>query len=223
MISLRVITAAVLTAGLLAGTAFGQTEPRPIGPLMRLFPHWQEYLDLPADDRSHFTLAYSVSSNQGVAAEEIEVSYTAGEASGTLELDPRGRVLNPPDAALVASGPAASINQPAGSMAVSMSFEARFDDATRIDPHDAVGALEQANDAMRQVGGVASLFVPALKTVIFVFDGPAPEAWAQRLDGSRTALTVQEDRVIYRPNDRDMRDVSEIILGREPAFILLDS
>lgn len=220
---IRPILAAFLTIGLLAGGAASQGEMREIGPLMRLFPHWQTYLDLPPEDRSRFTLAYHISSSQGVPAEEIQIRYAAGEISGALELDPHGRVLNPPDPALMAAAPVATINQPAGSMAARMAFEARFDDVTRIDPHDAVGALDQANQAMRRVGGVAALFAPSFKTLIFVFDGPAPEAWAMRDGLEAAALTVQEDRVIYRPNDRDMRDVSEIVLGRAPAFILLDS
>ncbi|WP_417494542.1 hypothetical protein [Maricaulis sp.] len=220
---MRLILAAVMTAGLMASGASAQTEPREIGPLMTLFPHWQDYLDLPAEDRSRFTLGYQISSSQGVPAEEIQVSYSAGDIRGTLELDAHGRVLNPPDTALIEAAPIAAVNQPPGSMAGRMTFEARFDDMMRISPHDAVGALDQANRAMRRVGGVAALFAPAFKTVIFVFDGPAPEAWAVRADMERTPLTVQENRVIYRPNDRDMRNVSEIVLGRAPAFILIDS
>ncbi len=223
MTMMRSLLAAILSAGLLASGAASQGELREIGPLMRLFPHWQAYLDLPAEDRSRFTLAYHISSSQGVPAEEIRIRYTAGDISGTLELDPHGRVLNPPDAALIEAEPVAAINQPAGSMAARMAFEARFDDVMRVDPHDAVAALDQANQAMRRVGGVAALFAPSFKTVIFVFDGPAPEAWAIQDGQERTALTVQEDRVIYRPNDRDMRNVSEVVLGRAPAFILIDS
>jgi hypothetical protein len=220
---LRIIATAIMTAGLLASAAFGQEETAHQIPLVRLFPHWQDYLELPADDRSQFTLAYRLHSNQGVAAEDIQVSYAAEEISGALALDTHGRVLNPPDTTLIAANPIATINQPPNTMGMNLSFEARFDDSTRIDPHDAVAALQQANHAMRQVGGVASLFVPAFKTVIFVFEGPAPEAWAVRNSGERTPLTVQEDRVIYRPNDRNMRDVSEVILGRAPDFIQLDS
>tara|TARA_R110002051_G_scaffold324773_1_gene423542 strand:+ start:22372 stop:23043 length:672 start_codon:yes stop_codon:yes gene_type:complete len=220
---LATLCLAAFAAGVMAVGAGAQSGEREVGPLPRLFPHWQDYLDLPADDRSHFTLAYVIGSNRGVTAEDIRLWYVDATGETVLELAPDGQVLNPPDAETLQAAPMLWVNQPQGGMSVSMSFQASLGSGSEIDRLDTLLALEQANQAMRRTGGVASLFAPAFKTLIFVFDGTAPDAWAIRTDGSRTPLVVQEDRATYRPNDRDMRDVERLVFGRAPMRILLDS
>lgn len=222
MTRLAAILLAALAAGLMAASAGAQSADHEIGPLPRLFPHWQDYLDLPADDRSHFTLAYVIGSNQGIAIEDVRIWYESSAGETELELAPDGLVLNPPDAETLRVAPMAWVNQPQGGMSVSMSFQASLEAGNEIDRLDTLLALEQANRAMRLTGGVAALFAPAFKTLIFVFDGAAPEAWAIRSDGSRTALLVQQDRALYRPNDRDLRDVERLQFGRPPVRVLLD-
>ena len=220
---LAAIGLAVLTAGALAASAGAQSADREIAPLPRLFPHWQDYLDLPPDDRSHFTLAYTIGSVRDIALEDIRIWYVTGAGETELELAPDGLVLNPPDAETLQAAPTAWGNQPQGGMSVSMSFQASLGSNTEIDRLDTLLALEQANHAMRVTGGVAALFAPAFKSLIFVFDGTAPDAWAVSSDGQRTPLLVQEDRATYRPNDRDMRDVERLVFGRPPVRILLET
>ena len=222
MTRLATIGMAVLAAGLVVASAASQSVEREIGPLTRLFPHWQTYLDLPAGDRSHFTLAYVIGSNRGIAVENVRIWYQSGAEAIELDLAPDGQVLNPPDSATLQAAPMTWVNQPQGGMSVSMSFQAQLGSATEIDRLDTLLALEQANQAMRLTGGVAALFAPAFKTLVFVFDGTAPDAWAVRSDGRRTPLLVQEDRAIYRPNDRDLRDVERLVFARAPVRVLLD-
>ncbi|SDM12033.1 hypothetical protein [Maricaulis salignorans] len=217
------IAAAFVTAAALVSSAAGQADARQVGPLVRLFPHWQDYLDLPADERSHFTLAYVIASTRGVPAEDINIWYESGGNETGLALDSTGQVLNPPDLDTLASDPVAWINQPQGGMSVSLSFQANLEMESEIARLDTLLALEQANRAMRSVGGVASLFAPSFKTLIFVFEGPAPDAWAVTADGRRTPLIVQESQAIYRPNDRDLREVDHLVFGRPPARILIES
>jgi hypothetical protein len=216
------ICTAALAAGLMAMGAAAQTEDRAIGPLSLLFPHWQAYLDLPADDRSHFTLAYVIGSNRGVAVEDVRIWYETPDGETELQLAPDGQVLNPPGLETLLAAPTARVNQPGGGMTVSMTFQALLGSGTEIDRIDTLLALEQANQAMRVTGGVAALFAPSFKTLVFVFDGAAPQAWAVRSDGSRTPLLVQEDRAIYRPNDRDLRDVQRLVFASPPLRVMLD-
>jgi hypothetical protein len=212
----------VLAAGLMTVGAAAQPVEREIAPLPRLFPHWQEYLDLAEADRSHFTLAYVVGSNRGVAIETVRIWYGNTPGETELELAADGQILNPPDAETLQAAPMAWVNQSEGGMSISMVFQARLESAAEIDRLDTLLALEQANQAMRRIGGVAALFAPAFKTLVFVFDGPAPEAWAIRSDGSRTPLLVQEDRAIYRPNDRDLRNVERLEFSRPALRVLLE-
>lgn len=213
---------AILASVCLSAGASTQAVEREVAPLVRLFPHWQDYLDLPAADRSHFTLAYTIGSTEGVAIEDIRVWYTLGAAEIDLDLAADGLVLNPPGLDTLAASPVAWVNQPAGGMSVSMSFQARLD-GQEIDRLDTLLALEQANQAMRQVGGVAALFAPSFKSLVFVFEGSAPDAWAVHADGRRTPLIVQEDRALYRPTDRDLRDVERLEFGRSPSRVLLET
>tara|TARA_R110000744_G_scaffold1843_11_gene7132 strand:- start:17095 stop:17766 length:672 start_codon:yes stop_codon:yes gene_type:complete len=214
---------ALLMAALLVSSAAGQSEAREVGPLARLFPHWQEYLSLPATDRSHFTLAYVIGSSRSVPAEEIRIWYENGAGESELVLDAGGQVLNPPDLSVLAAEPIAWVNQPQGGMSVSLSFQASLELGEEIARLDTLLALEQANQAMRSVGGVAALFAPSFKTLVFLFDGAAPAAWAVHADGSRTPLIVQESQAVYRPNDRNLRDVDHLVFGRAPVRVLLDS
>ncbi len=214
---------AALIAGVITFGAVAQPVEREAGPLPRLFPHWQSYLDLPEADRSHFTLAYAIGSSRGVAPEEIRIWYQGEGGETELALDSGGQVLNPPDAMTLQAAPMAWVNQPQGGMSVSMSFQAQLGAGNEIDRLDTLLALEQANQAMRVVGGVAALFAPAFKTLVFVFEGTAPEAWAVHRDGSRTPLLVQEDRATYRPNDRNVRDVERLEFARPPVRVLLET
>ncbi|WP_300540951.1 hypothetical protein [Maricaulis sp.] len=218
---IRALLAAAFLAS--AGSATAEDVEREAGPLPRLFPHRETYLDLPPDERSRFRLDYVVASQQGVPPEDIRIWYEHEGERIELALTGTGRITNPPDAGALAAEPTVWVNQPGGSMALTMLFAYAGEPATRYERGDLLGGLSQANRAMRRAAGVAALFAPNFKTVIFEFDGPAPEAWAVDEDGSRTALTVQEDRALFRPRDRENRSVSHVEFGREPVRVLFDS
>lgn len=208
---------------LVPASAAAQEEERIAGPLSMFFPRWADYLSIEEDRRSHFTLGYQISSDRGVAPGDIRMRYRLDEDIHDFALDGDGFVLNRPDAAVFEVNPDVWINQPEGGMSLAMRFMVDMDPARTYSTDELRLATGQANDAMRTVGGVAAMFAPQMRSIVFIFDGPAPQAWGLEADGDRTALTVQENRVIYRPRDRRNRRIESLSFGREPVRILLDS
>lgn len=181
------LTALLATALLAVGPAAARDDDgagevaRIAGPLPRFFPHLDSYLDLPADARSHFRLAYVVRSQTGIPPDEIRMWYDHGGQTRDFELDPLGRITRLPDADALDAEPDVWINQPpSGGFSLSMQFEYGGSPARTYRRSELATGLEQANRAIRQAAGVASLFAPNMKTVVFVFDGAAPEAWGHR-------------------------------------------
>ncbi|WP_291841616.1 hypothetical protein [Maricaulis sp.] len=213
----------LVTGLLLPANAFSQALEREAGPLPRFFPHRQSYLELDVERRSHFALAYMVSSQEGVPPEDIEMWYEFDGERISFDIDELGRIRGLPSLGALQAGPAVWINQPSGGMSLNMQFEARLPGGPAYEARDLNLALGQANHAVRRTAGVAALFAPNFKTLTFVFDGPAPDARAIFEDGSSSPVTVQENRVILRPRDRDMRHLVRVEFGANPVRILLDS
>lgn len=221
---MRAILLVIATvAGLVAADAHAQSVEREAGPLPRFFPHRTTYLDLDADQRSHFQLAYLVSSQSGIPPEEIRMWFNQNGEVVSFDIDPSGRITRLPELDELAAEPTVWINQERGGMSLNLQFEATLPGGPEYAAGDLQLALGQANHAIRQAAGVAALFAPNFKTLVFEFDGPAPSAIAIHDDGSTTALTAQENRVMLRPRERGMRDLVRIELGRMPTRVLLDS
>jgi len=208
---------------LISAVTYGQTVEREVGPLPRFFPHRATYLELEAERRSHFELAYTVSSQAGIAADEIEMWYEIGDQRVSFDIDQAGRIGHMPDLPTLEAEPVVWINQEGGGMSLSMQFEANLPGGPDYAANDLSLALGQANHAIRRAAGVAALFAPDFKTLTFLFDGPAPTAQAILDDGSTVPLTVQENRVVVRPRDRAMRRLVRIELGAAPVRVLLDT
>jgi len=196
------------------------------GPLPRFFPHLDNYLELPADRRSHFRLAYVIGSDDGIPPEEIRMWYEHDGETRPFGIDATGRITRLPGIEALAAEPDVWINQPDDDDArfsLTMQFEYGRPLADRYAREELARGIEQANRAIRQAAGVAALFAPNMKTVVFIFDGTAPEAWAVDAEGERTPLTVQENRAFFRPGDRSSRSVDHLEFGHAPRRVLFDS
>lgn len=203
-------------------TAETQFEGRIAAPLPRLFPRWDEYLALDPETRSHFTLAYVVGS-RSASPDEIRMWYELDGETVDLEVGPDGLIGNPPDAQAMQDAPDVWVNQPEGGMSMTLQFAYAPAPQASLDSHDLAMGLEQANRAVRRAAGVAALFAPNFKSVVFRFDGPVPDAVAVLDDGSTRPLLVQEDQASFRPGDRENRRVVRVEFGQAPSRILFDS
>jgi len=219
--SLKAISAVFLGLALIFGPAAAQDIEREAGPLARFFPHWDEYLSTREEDRTAFSPAYYVSSNRDVPAENIVMWYDIEGRQFALEIRPDGRISNPPSQDDLEQSPQVWVNQPAGTMSMTVQFEPRLEMLSVYDVEDLELPLQQVNEVMRQTGGVAALFAPEFKTVSFLFDGIVPEAWAIHEDNSRSPLLVQENLAVFRSRHRSMRNVVRIEFGHAPQSMVL--
>jgi hypothetical protein len=200
-----------------------QAQDRQGPELTTILPHWDNFRDIPEDQRTCFKLAYLVSSGNDLFSDEIHIWYEFDHERFDLSLNDHGLISPLPPVSHLEAKPNIWINESAGSMSVSMQFHGNMDMEATYDTSQISCALNQANGAMRSVGGVAAIFAPKFKEAIFEFETSAPSAWGYFDNGDRIPLTVQENRVLFRPRDRDMRHVTRLEFGRPPNQIRLGS
>ena len=182
----------------------------------RIFPHWESYLDLDAADRDRFILRYAMRGPED-AALWLETPEGGVEA---LIPDERGHV-DPPDRAAFEREALIRVDAPPGTMSVSMAMVPMLEPALSYEADALRTAAGQANAAMRKVAGVVSLFAPRMAAVRFIFDGPAPEAWAVMDNGERRALPVESDAVWFPVRERAFRRAVRVEFGAEPIALYL--
>jgi len=218
---LRLLIALALMMSVHPDQANAQEEDRIAGSLGRFFPHWDEYLSTREEERTAFSPAYIVNSNGDASPDAIEMWYQSANTRVEFDIREDGRIMNPPSQEELEQSPEVWVNQPAGTMSMTVRFEPLLAMSSAYDVVDFELSMQQVNQAMRQTGGVAALFSPEFKTVSFIFDGIVPEAWAIHEDGSRTPLLVQENLAVYRSRHRSMRHVVRLEFGHAPQSMVL--
>ena len=206
---------------LILSPVWAQDMEREAGSLTRFFPHWDEYLSTREEERSAFSPVYIVNSDRGPSPDAIEMWYQSSDMRVEFDIREDGRIMNPPSQGELEQSPQVWVNQPAGTMSMTVRFEPLLAMSSVYDVVDFELSMQQVNQAMRQTGGVAALFSPEFKTVSFIFDGIVPEAWAIHEDGSRTPLLVQENLAVYRSSHRSMRRVVRLEFGHAPQSMVL--
>jgi hypothetical protein len=207
----------------LTGQAHAQDNDRIAGPLPRFFPNWTQYISIPEADRNRFTLSYIIASEREIDPSSIRMWYQFADEVIMLQIRDDGRIMNPPELEAMTASPDVWINQAEGSMSLSMQFEFDAPSATRYLSSDLSESLHQASRAARRAAGLASFLAPRFRAAVFVFNEPTVQAWTITQDGTRTALTVTDGRLAFRPGDREMRNVIEIEFSEPPRRVLLDS
>ncbi|MEO1040259.1 MAG: hypothetical protein AAFX09_12000 [Pseudomonadota bacterium] len=182
----------------------------------RVFPYWEDYLEMDEAERDRFTLLYEVR-GPGDAALWLE---TAEGGTRLLAPDENG-VVAAPDLAAFDRDAQIRVDAPPGAMSVSMVMAPLLEPTLSYEADALRVAAGQANAAMRRIAGVAALFAPRMDAVLFVFDGPAPDAWAISPDGERRALPVEQNRVWFPVRERAFRGTERVEFGAEPVRLIL--
>jgi len=182
----------------------------------RVFPHWQDFQAIAAEERDAFTLLYKFSG-------PTEWRLWLEEADGALTYLGDGPVarIDPPALAHFERNAQLKVNAPEGGMSVSMLMAPTTDLSTQYVVTDLTSALSQAGRAMRHVAGAAALFAPRIDTVLFVFEGPAPTAIATMGDGSQVELPVEGHLVRFPSRDRRFRQAVRLEFGHAPIDVQL--
>ena len=188
--------------------------------LDRAFPFWSDYLDLPADERSAFTLDYVVKVRSGEGA-----AFWVETAEGYLPLvrDAAGAAV-PPRGADFDPARRLYTDAPEGGVAISMRLAVSGPPRSEYDMAELEAALAQAGGAVRRLMGLRSPFMPRLDTLSFRFDGPAPEAALVFEDGGAAPVqTVYGEEITIQPGDRALRGVAAVRFARPPQIVVLET
>jgi hypothetical protein len=186
-----------------------------------LFPYWRDYMALDPAERDAFEMRYRLTGLRADGSEDVGLWMRREE--GTFErLAPYGDgfVTPPPSDLLGADGQLWTDGAP-GESGIALMIVPLLEPAASMDAAALRAALAQANDAIRRRAGVLSLFAPNFKTVVMIFDGPAPEGHAVMADGSRVQLAVEQNTLRFTPRQRRFRDTIRIELGEAPLRMAL--
>lgn len=208
--------AALLAALALAGAALPVPEARTIA-AERVFAFWADYNALPEDERDAFTLRYELRAQPGPDGQARRFwTGMEGEDWRALEPGPDGAVT-PPAPDRLAAGLLLATDAPQGGVAVNVQFVLTGAPAQAYELARLQAALAQTRTAMRRALGLRALIAPRPRRIDFVFDGPAPDAFAVFPDGREEELTGVFEHVIQLdPGARELRGAQTIRFGRPP-------
>ena len=187
--------------------------------LAKAFPMLEQYLGVPAAERSRFYLAYRATRDKRPAADAHGAIVRPGGGAVPLAFDRSGFVTRLPslaelkgDADLVMAGAPFKL-QPEARCAIAPS--------ARIDPGELAAALAQANAAIAKIAGPMAALIPKLTCAFFPDAGGGHALFA---DGRQSPLAVFASPVVgpvpfFEP--AKAAGAKAIVLARAPSRILL--
>jgi hypothetical protein len=202
----------------LGAPAFGQASkakdrPERTVDVKKVFPYYDLYLNLPAQDRDGFTMVYNFNARGGAARPQMY--YLQGNARLPLEVSPTGQVLTMPSLDMHRNGkiliPA---GQPGGS--INMNLNAIVPLSRSISASDAANPINDYAAATRRAGPLA-LMAPRLTSVRFV-GGSGGEAVLR--DGRRVPLpSATEGGVLFTPSSAALRGATSLSFATAPTRV----
>lgn len=213
----------VNTAPVEAASVENAPDPAQLRParVRQLFPYWTDYLSLNPADRDLFAVRYQMTGlredggTPGLWRRE-------GETFQRLISEPDGSIT-PPDPALFEADGEVYTDAAPGEASITLIARPRIEPARSLPAPALTGAIAQANAAIRRRAGVLSLFTPSFKSVVLVFDGPAPDGYAILPDGRREALIAEQNTLRFHPRRRALRNAERLELGETPVSLALST
>lgn len=161
----------------------------------RLFPFYDRYLAIPAAERTHFGMAYTLR-REGGTLEGVQATLVDGGRRTPIRIAPSGRVLTLPTAAQLRSG-RVEFNLPENArFGMSLAIEPTARLAEEMSAADLKKAVEQAAAGARRAAGVMGFAVPRLDRIVFAGVGSGQAVSA---DGRAQALPAQNGGPAFVP------------------------
>lgn len=209
-----VLGLASLLPASIAGAARAETKTIPVA---KVFPYLDMYLELPAAQRSHFAMAYSLR-RDGKPATGVKLTLLGqGGARTPLTVGADGRVQRLPTLADYRSKAMVELVKPDGSkVALTLEMVARVAPATTLAAADLTRAINQCDAAIKAKAGLLGFAAPKIRRVILVGAGSGTAVSAQ---GAATPLPMMEGSPAFDPGQ--MASAISVKLARAPSAILL--
>jgi hypothetical protein len=215
---LLVLFAAAAAAPPLAFSSPALADDQKIA-LAKAYPMLEQYLGVPAAERSRFYLAYrAVRDKRPTGDAKAEIVSGAG-AAVPLGFDHAGFVNHTPSLAELKSG--AQFVMLGAPFKLMPEARCAIAPSTHIDPAELAAALGQMNAAVAKIAGAFSMMIPKLTTAYFPDSGGGHAVFA---DGRQTPLPVFASPVAgalpYFEPDK-AAGAKSLVLAKAPSRILL--
>lgn len=199
------ILAAAVTAMFLGAVAPAYAQaPACTHPARQVFGDLAAYYARPAEQRSHYGIAYVLDTRARGSATGL--TLVVNQQRRVLSADASGRLLDPPTQEELA-GESTVLCIGGGGLTLRTSLEPVLDLAQPVAVADIVAAMTEASAALRAQSGMIEMAqinmpVPSARGVRFrVNTGATGEAvWA---DGHRVALIRQGSDLVFRPEQAE--------------------
>jgi len=147
------------------------------------FPFLSKFLALPVSERDEISLAYVLKIKGGLQGASITLRHNG--QSQRLNIQPDGRITPLPTLTQLRGGATVLVNGPAKGVAMRVRVYATEPSARTMPVAPLARAVQQADAAMRKVGGVLAMTQPKPDRLYFVGAGNARVTMA---DGSQKTL-----------------------------------
>jgi len=171
-----------MTAGLMAAPTATEMTQREVA-ADQAFPFLSKFLALPAAERNEITLAYVLKIKTGLQGASIVLKHNG--QSQKLNIQPDGRITPLPTLAQLRGGARVIVTGPAKGVAMRVRVYASEPIAKTMPAAPLYKAVQQADSAMRKVGGVLAMTQPKPDRLYFAGSVNARVVMA---DGSQKAL-----------------------------------
>lgn len=216
--------AAVLSVGGLAAGASPEpaqaqqaAKPKPKPKPKQLFPYWENYLKIPAAERTRFAPGYFLKLAGNKPATELSMFAIDGTRRVPVAVGPDGRMTPPPveffrSKTAIVDAPGAE----GQSFNISMELLATMAPAREVPASEVLATLNQSNAGIRKAAGLIGIAAPKMARAIFVGAGSGEAVDAQ---GRRTPLPLVRGAPYFQP--AAMPTAQRVVLARVPSKVML--
>jgi hypothetical protein len=207
-----------LAAAALAAPAPARADDQKM-PISKAFPMLEQYLGVPAGERSRFYLVYRATRDKRPTGDARAAIVGAGGAAVSLGFDRAGVVTHLPTLAEL-KGPAQFVVEGAP-FKLGVELRCAVAPSTHIDASELAAALAQVNAAVAKITGALAMMVPKVTTAFFPDSGGGHALFA---DGHQAPLPMYASPLIgpapfFEP--AKTAGAKSILLARAPSRILL--
>ncbi len=206
---------------LMAGSAMAQQAvDSETVPASKVFPFYDTYLNLPANQRDRFHMEYAVMGGP-VSDAHLTLKRPTGDVPIPLGAD--GRLQIEPTLADLKSAQVTMTTPKGAHYAIGLRLIATMPPAQTLDVAPLKVGIDQARAAAKKAAGLMSMMVPDFQTVCFVGAGSGQAILA---DGKSVALKISappSSPKFLNPclTPADMPEARQVTLARAPTQILI--
>lgn len=176
-----------------------------------------KFYAVPAADRSHLAVGYTVLPKDGVPLSSIHMTLVVNGKRTPIPLAADGRIERIPTAAELAAHAQLALDTPKGAFSNRMDFETTIRPAQEVSAAECQAAIAQGNAAIKSAAGMMAFAAPHIKAAGFPGAGSGVAVMA---DGKTTPLPVVKGAPVYDPEA--IKGAKTLRLAKAPVRVTLE-